>query len=168
MLIREDVQEVLCSTIKGTRKALNEISINIAEKQFSDSSKEAANSRTQALNNIKTQEDTIEVKLKRRKSLRALNSSADHSAGSRDQYENTLVEVMEKYLTAKITQTQEIRNTYEGQMKEIQEMGNNSIIFEILKQMQVSMLNEISVLSKDIEAQKAAAIVLVKNGYGIV
>ena len=55
-------------------------------------------------------------------------------------------------------------------MQEIREMGDNSIILEILKQMECSMFNEIEILKQKIEQEKAQAISkikIVQNGGNI-
>ena len=100
----------------------------------------------------------------------SLKIEGDKSGGEKCLYENALVDIMEKFLTEKITKTQEIKNTYETQMQEIREMGDNSIILEILKQMECSMFNEIEILKQKIEQEKAQAISkikIVQNGGNI-
>ena len=176
LLLREDVQQVLNATVKVVpRKALSNLSVNSvsnAEVQLTESTNEANLSRNQALSNIKKQEDTIESKLQRRKSMRntsfPMKIEGDRCAGSKDRYENALVDVMEKFLTEKISKTQEIQKIYGVQMQEIREMGNNSIINEILKQMESSMSKEIDELCKSIESEKVLAIAKIKdvNRYG--
>ena len=166
LLLRDDVQIVLNATVKAaSRKPLSDLSANSlynVEFHLLETSQDSSLSRSQAINNIKKQEDGIESKLKARKSLRmaAIDNKidADKSAGTVDEFQNALVNIMEKYLIAKLTQVEAVRSLYENQMQEIRDMGDSVIIREILKEMQSSMNIEIDRISKKIDSEKNEAI----------
>ena len=155
-----------------------------AEIQIQDSSLESQNSKKHALVNIRGQEEGIEDKIKARKSLRrnTLTSKpeniekhenpfknsekfdADKCAG-RDKYQDGLIELMEKYLNEKMETVSGIRIKYQSQMEEILEMGNSPIIIEIVKQMDVSMNQEIQEFCAELEQKKLEEIARIRQVY---
>lgn len=158
-----------------------------AEMQIQDSSIESQNSKKHALVNIRGQEEGIEDKIKARKSLRRNTLThksentekhenpfkhsekfdkldADKSAG-RDRYQDGLVELMEKYLIEKMESVSVIRKKYQSQMEEILEMGNSPIIIEIVKQMEVSMNQEIQEFCAELEHKKLEEIARIRQVY---
>ncbi|OMJ89503.1 hypothetical protein SteCoe_8299 [Stentor coeruleus] len=173
LLLREDVQNVLNSTVKTPqRKPLTNINVNsllTADSQILSSTNVAEESSIHALTNIKSQESTLEKKIKARKSLKnsasSIKSDEDRTADF-DSYENALIELMSKFLTEKISKVQKIKETYEKQIDEIKEMGKSPILIEIIKQMRVSMQIEIDEVNKIIEEKKTQEIAKVRSQAG--
>lgn len=147
-----------------------------AEIQIKDSSLESENSKKHALVNIRGQEEGIEDKIKARKILRRNTLTykpeniekpekllkkpekfdkidADKSAG-RDRYQDGLIDLMEKYLNEKMESISCIRKKYQSQIEEMLEMGNSPIIIEIVKQMELSMNQEIQEYCSELEHKK--------------
>ena len=161
-----------------------------AEIQIKDSSLESENSKKHALVNIRGQEVGIEDKIKARKILRRntpIHKSenvekpektskklenvekfdkmdADKSAG-RDRYHDGLIELMENYLNEKMKSVSSIRRKYQSQIEEMLEMGNSPIIIEIIKQMELSMNQEIQEYCSELEHKKLEEIARIRQAF---
>jgi hypothetical protein len=150
------------------RRGIKNHCLKTAEKHINDNCSESLNATQHALVNIRVQEEGIEEKIKARKSLRrnTLTSrpEGDKSAG-RDRYQDGLIELMEKYMDEKTSKVSEIRRNYNVQMQEILEMGNSPIILEIVKQMEISMNQEIHDFCFELEQKKLDEIARIRQVY---
>ena len=78
-------------------------------------------------------------------------------------YEEELNKIVEHFVSLKYESIQRVKQTYEEQIKEMKTYGNNSIVSEVVKELEKSMLQEIHTVAAQVDGQRSTSILQLKS-----
>ena len=90
-------------------------------------------------------------------------SGGGHTSREAERFEKELEDIMEASVMEKIERTHEIKRKYRKEIEEIQAMKGNSLMDQLIKELQKGMDEEISALEIVLEEKRKIAIKKIKD-----